>query len=54
LASAVHFHENISGDYVYYDNKRYLIGDPTFIRANIGRTMTGMDNGKAKVLLLGK
>jgi hypothetical protein len=52
LASAVHFHEDISGDYVYYNNKRYLICDPTFIRANIGKTMTGMDNGKAKVILL--
>jgi hypothetical protein len=54
LASAVYFHENISGDYVYYDNKKYLICDPTFIRANIGRTMTGMDNGKAKVIILDK
>jgi hypothetical protein len=52
LATAVQFNETIPGDYLSIDDKRYLVCDPTFIGANIGRTMTGMDNDKAKVVLL--
>lgn len=52
LAAAVCFNEEIPGDYFVIGDKRYLICDPTFIGANIGRTMTGMDNSGAKVILL--
>lgn len=52
LATAVQFNENISGDYLVINGKRYLVCDPTYIGANVGLTMPNMDNGKAKVVLL--
>lgn len=52
LATAVQFSENISGDYLTINGKRYLVCDPTYIGANIGLTMPNMDNEKAKVVLL--
>ncbi|MDR1120549.1 MAG: hypothetical protein LBM08_06485 [Dysgonamonadaceae bacterium] len=52
LATAVQFKETIPGDYLPVNKKRYLVCDPTYIGANIGRTMPGMDNGKATVILL--
>ena len=52
LATAVHFSENITGDYISINDKRYIICDPTFIGAPVGRTMPKMDNAKAKVILL--
>ena len=51
LAAAVHFSEEIPGDYFVIDGKRYLVCDPTFINASIGRTMTGMNNKAARVFL---
>lgn len=52
LATAVQFHESISGDYLIIGEKRYLVCDPTYIGASIGLTMPGMDNQKAKVVIL--
>lgn len=39
IASAVCFGEDIPGDYVMLDGKKYLICDPTYIGAPIGRCM---------------
>lgn len=52
LASAICFTEDISGDYIMVDNAKYLICDPTYIGTPVGVTMPGMDNEKAKVILL--
>lgn len=52
LAAAVHFKDNIQGDYFVVNGKRYLICDPTYINAPIGRTMPGMNNATAKVYLV--
>lgn len=52
LAAAVHFNEDIPGDYFIVNGKRYLVCDPTYINAPIGRTMPGMNNEKAKVYLM--
>lgn len=52
LASAVCFTENVNGDYLNVNGSRFVVCDPTFIGAPVGRTMTGMDNGTAKVILL--
>lgn len=54
LAAAVRFNEEIPGDYFVIGDKRYLICDPTFIGATIGRTMKGMDNNRAQVILLNR
>lgn len=34
------------------NNKKYVVCDPTYIVAPVGMTMPGMDNFKAKVILL--
>jgi hypothetical protein len=39
IASAVRFNEEISGDYILLDGKKYLICDPTYIGAPIGMCM---------------
>lgn len=52
LATAVHFNETIPGDYFVVDGTRYLICDPTYINASIGRTMPGMNNATAQVYLM--
>lgn len=52
LATAVHFTEDVAGDYLTVNGKRFVVCDPTFINANVGRTMTDMDNSTAHVILL--
>ena len=52
LAAAVHFNEDIPGDYFIVSGKRYLVCDPTYINAPIGWTMPGMNNSTAKVYLM--
>lgn len=52
LATAVHFTENVEGDYLFIKGKRFIVCDPTFIYAPVGKTMTGMDNSTAHVILL--
>ncbi len=52
LAAAVAFNSPVSGDYITVSGTRYTVTDPTFIGAPVGRTMTGMDNTSAKVILL--
>lgn len=39
IASAVRFTEDIAGDYILLDGEKYLICDPTYIGAPIGRCM---------------
>lgn len=52
LATAVEFNESITGDYVILSGHRYLVCDPTFINAEIGRTMPGMNNDKVHIIQL--
>ena len=53
LATAVEFtEEDIKGDYIQIKGSRYLVCDPTYINANIGKTMPGMDNSTADVIML--
>lgn len=52
LATAVGFTEEVRGDYIMCKGKRYVVCDPTYIGAPVGRTMPKMDNAKAKVILL--
>lgn len=51
LAMAIAFNEDVNGDYILYQGKRFVICDPTYIGAPIGRTMPGMDNSTATVIL---
>ncbi len=52
LATAIAVGDNIQGDYILIDGKRFLVCDPTYIGAPIGMTMPGMDNQTAKVIRL--
>lgn len=52
LAMAVGFTEEVKGDYILLDGKRYVVCDPTYINASVGQTMPNMDNATAKVILL--
>ena len=52
LACAVNFKENVPGDYIELNGNRFVVTDPTYIGAPIGKTMPDMDNSKAKVILL--
>lgn len=54
LASGVCFTENVDGDYIDVEGRRFTICDPTImgLGAPIGWTMRGMDNSKASVIVL--
>ncbi len=52
LAAAVAFPADVPGDYVLYNNRRFVIADPTYIGAPLGRTMPQMDNTSASLILL--
>lgn len=54
LATAVNFHQDVKGDYLVVDGKKYVVCDPTYIGAPIGYTMPGMDNKTAMVVKLKK
>ena len=51
LATAVCFGEEVSGDYILLDDKKFVVCDPTYIGASVGMTMPGMNNEKATVIL---
>ena len=52
LATAVHFTDHVTGDYIQLNGQRFTVCDPTYIGAPVGATMPSMDNGEAKVILL--
>jgi hypothetical protein len=52
LATAVAFNDNVNGDYLTYKNRRYVVCDPTYINAGVGRTMPGMNNREAQLIAL--
>lgn len=52
IATAVHFTEEVAGDYLTIRGKRYVVCDPTFINAPVGKTMPGMDNSTAHIIFL--
>ncbi|MDL2227907.1 hypothetical protein LJC25_02370 [Bacteroidales bacterium OttesenSCG-928-K03] len=50
IATAVHFNENVSGDYVTVNGKKYVICDPTYFNAKAGMCMPQYKNEKAKII----
>ncbi len=53
LACAVEFTDDSAhGDVIRVDNRRFVVCDPTYINAPVGRTMPGMDNTTAQAILL--
>ncbi len=52
LATAVCFESEVKGDYLTLSGRRFVVCDPTYIGAPVGRTMPGMNNARAKVVVL--
>lgn len=50
IATAVCFDENMSGDHLVIDGKRYIICDPTYMNAGIGMAMPAYRNTEAKII----
>lgn len=50
IATAVCFTENVNGDFVTVNGKKYIICDPTYIGASIGNAMPQFKNVSVKVL----
>ncbi len=52
LATAVALGEDATGDFIRVGEEKFLVCDPTYINAPIGRTMPGLSNDEAKLLIL--
>lgn len=52
LATAVHFNEQVTGDYVMVGKDKYIVCDATYINAPAGMTMPGADNSTAFLMPL--
>ena len=52
LAMAVNFTDEVNGDYIMYDNKKFVVCDPTYILSTVGETMPSMKNKETVVILL--
>ena len=52
LASAVCFTESVAGDYFNVSGKKFTVCDATIYYSGAGRTMKGMDNKQATVILV--
>ena len=50
LTTAVQFNTNIKGDYIQIDGKKYIICDPTYIGAEIGRCMPNFKKSSFDVI----
>lgn len=54
LATAVEFNEEVSGDYITVNNKKFVICDPTYINASVGMSMPNLDTSNISAILLNK
>ncbi|MCI8997395.1 MAG: hypothetical protein HFJ95_00160 [Muribaculaceae bacterium] len=52
LATAVCFNEEVSGDAISIDNRKFIICDPTYIGAPVGAQMPDLEYNKIQVLVL--
>lgn len=50
LAAAVRFNDEVGGDYVMHRGERYVVADPTFINADIGREMPDFEDSEPEVV----
>ncbi len=54
LATAVAFSEQVAGDYIPIKDDNFVVCDPTYIGAPVGRTMPGLDSNGIRVIVLNK
>lgn len=50
LAVAVHFSNEVNGDYHMHNGKKFTVADPTYINAPVGLTMSNYKNEKPKIV----
>ncbi|VAW85436.1 hypothetical protein MNBD_GAMMA16-189 [hydrothermal vent metagenome] len=50
VATAVHFKEKVEGSSYFYNGKKYIVSDPTYINAPVGKIMPQVANKKAKII----
>lgn len=52
LATAVCFNENVDGDALYINDRKYIMCDPTYIGAPVGIQMPDLDYDKIRTIIL--
>ncbi len=52
LATAVRFTDEVGGDFLEYEGKRFVICDPTYIGADVGMCMPRFKNAEVTLVLL--
>ncbi|MBQ1986750.1 MAG: transglutaminase domain-containing protein [Muribaculaceae bacterium] len=52
LAAAVQFNGDVAGDYIEYKGAKYTVCDPTIYYGKAGRTMRGVSNDQATIIIL--
>lgn len=50
VATAVRFNDDVAGANIIYQNKRYVVADPTYINANAGMVMPVFKNVKPEII----
>lgn len=50
LCAAVKFNQDVKGDFITYNNQKYIICDPTYINADIGMAMPNYKNVQPSVI----
>ena len=49
---AVAFTDEVNGDYITVDEKRFVVCDPTYINAPVGMSMPNLDKDNIRVIKL--
>lgn len=52
LATAVAFNDDVNGDIMMIDGRKFTVCDPTYIGAPVGAQMPGLDYAKAQAIVL--
>lgn len=51
VATAVHFNSEVPGDYYIFDEKKYVVCDPTYIGAPVGASIRNLTAQKAELII---
>lgn len=52
LAMAVHFKENVEGNYLLINGRKFVVVDPTYVGSDVGEPMPQFKNAKVSTILL--
>ncbi len=52
VATAIKFTKDVDGDFLVYNNEKYIVADPTYINAPLGMTMPEYRGQQAKIIEL--